>query len=412
MNVALISVGSVGDLLPFLALARALRARGCRTVMLTSTRYRALVESDGCGFESVMDDDSILGDPRLWHPISGLRLLVRTHVVDVAPRVVDTIARLKPDLIVCNNMIAGGFIAAESMDIPIASVCLQPYAIPSAVDTQRFSPWLDPLLGVVGPLGRRVLVRLFAAEVNRMLTPLNGLREAHGLAPWRDFMTKTRFEADSLLGLWPDWFCPRKADWPVRLNAVGFVDARAQERPIPSGSPLPDFLERRPLLFAMGSEMSQRFDQNVERFHAACRALGRSGLFVSPAIRGRGHVRIAPDFLVVESAPFTTVFPHVEAVVTHGGIGTLTKIMAAGKPAVVMPMAFDQFDNGHLITRAGLGAVVHRARALVPTLARVLDSKTIAAAVATARERVTREDGATKAASLLTARAAGVVASR
>ena len=47
------------------------------------------------------------------------------------------------------------------------------------------------------------------------------------------------------------------------------------------------------------------------------------------------------------------VIPLVDAVVHHGGSGTVLAAMAAGLPQVVMPRGADQFQNAELLTTTG-----------------------------------------------------------
>jgi UDP:flavonoid glycosyltransferase YjiC (YdhE family) len=45
-------------------------------------------------------------------------------------------------------------------------------------------------------------------------------------------------------------------------------------------------------------------------------------------------------------------------VVHHGGVGTTAKALAAGVPQVVVPVAYDQPDNGRRVVRLGVGAML------------------------------------------------------
>jgi UDP:flavonoid glycosyltransferase YjiC (YdhE family) len=57
-------------------------------------------------------------------------------------------------------------------------------------------------------------------------------------------------------------------------------------------------------------------------------------------------------------APFSKIFPRAAVVIHHGGIGTCAQAMAAGVPQVVMPLAFDQFDNAARLQKLGLAVVL------------------------------------------------------
>lgn len=58
--------------------------------------------------------------------------------------------------------------------------------------------------------------------------------------------------------------------------------------------------------------------------------------------------------------PFRRLLPQAAAVVHHGGIGTCVASLAAGIPQVIVPLAFDQFDNAERSERLGVARRVPR----------------------------------------------------
>src|SRR5262249_38622860 len=52
--------------------------------------------------------------------------------------------------------------------------------------------------------------------------------------------------------------------------------------------------------------------------------------------------------------PHAQLFPHVAAVVHHGGAGTTAAALRAGVPQVVVPHMADQFYNAHRLCTLGL----------------------------------------------------------
>jgi rhamnosyltransferase subunit B len=80
--------------------------------------------------------------------------------------------------------------------------------------------------------------------------------------------------------------------------------------------------------------------------------------------------------------PFGELLPRARAIVHHGGIGTAARALKAGIPQLVLPRAYDQFDNAQRLERLGVAAVLSQsaqtATAMARALARLLASESVA----------------------------------
>jgi len=64
---------------------------------------------------------------------------------------------------------------------------------------------------------------------------------------------------------------------------------------------------------------------------------------------------LADNMVGAEFLPQTTIIPEVDLVITHGGNNTTTEAMHFGKPMIVLPLFWDQYDNAQRMDELGFG---------------------------------------------------------
>jgi UDP:flavonoid glycosyltransferase YjiC (YdhE family) len=67
------------------------------------------------------------------------------------------------------------------------------------------------------------------------------------------------------------------------------------------------------------------------------------------------EIELAPNMAGAEFLPQTSVIPHADLVITHGGNNTTTESLHFGKPMIVLPLFWDQHDNAQRMDELGLG---------------------------------------------------------
>jgi UDP:flavonoid glycosyltransferase YjiC (YdhE family) len=105
--------------------------------------------------------------------------------------------------------------------------------------------------------------------------------------------------------------------------------------------------------------------------------------------------------------PQTSMIPLVDLVITHGGNNTTTEAFHFGKPMIVLPLFWDQYDNAQRVDELGYGIRLDTygfdADGLRNTVDRLIGDAALRTRMASAGEEIRRRDGTTRAADLIEA---------
>jgi UDP:flavonoid glycosyltransferase YjiC (YdhE family) len=114
---------------------------------------------------------------------------------------------------------------------------------------------------------------------------------------------------------------------------------------------------------------------------------------------------LAPNMWGAEFLPQTSIIPQVDLVITHGGNNTTTEAMHFGKPMVLLPLFWDQYDNAQRVDEQGFGVRLptygFTDDQLHGAIERLLADPALAARLAQASARIRAADGAGLAADLI-----------
>jgi hypothetical protein len=142
-----------------------------------------------------------------------------------------------------------------------------------------------------------------------------------------------------------------------------------------------------PIAFTFGTGMmhaAELFQKAIE----ACQMLRARALFLTK-FRSQLPRALPPFGHHCEFAPFRELFPLCTAVVHHGGIGTVAKALATGRPQLILPFAWDQLDNALRVKRLRAGDWLKPGKrsntAIAAALKKVLEPQVTAQAQTAAR---------------------------
>ena len=397
IDVALVAVGTHGDVLPFIALGHELLARGHGASLAAPAPFEAMARRAGLAFQplgTAADYEAVIREPELWHPRRGFRPMFdyAMSVAEIACLWLGAMYANTPEMAVVASPLAwGARIAQDLYEIPTATLHVMPFLIES-----RSAPPILPGLPLPQVLPPRLRAYINSgadkyAAGPVALPPLNALRARLGLDPVKRLRHWWNSPKRMLL-MFPDWYAAPQADWPAQAVQLGFpiVDHFGDVAVLPPE--LSAFLAagEPPVAFTYGSAM-----RRGEAFFATavelCRRTGRRGVLLAPQ-GGQIPADLPPHVIHVPYAPMSTLLPSCAALVHHGGVGTVAQALAAGVPQLVVPVAFDHFDEGRRLTERNLGATMDR-RFFWPgraarVLTRLLADPAVLRACAEARTRI------------------------
>ncbi len=414
-KIVLVTMGSLGDLHPFIAIGLALQRRGFRVVMgvpedhVAKTRAAGL-EADAVvgGFETIRarlglsEQDAAR---RIMRDQSYLMDQVLMPWLTPSAEALDALAEDAVAIVGSLFVFAAPIIAATRR-IPLVSVVLQPMTVFSAYApprTPEFRMMAHAPTGTVGRWWNRRVYGAVRTVLRRRYGPrIDALRAAHGLGRSdRALLVDTPQGTVLTLGCYSPTFAPPQPDSPPGLAVVGFpmfdsdsggaeaLDP-ALEALLAAGPP--------PLVFTLGSFAVLAPGDFYAAAVDAARALGlRAVLLTGDA----GVERSGADIYVARYVPHSLLFPRARVIVHHGGMGSTGQALRAGVPQLVVPHMGDQYDNGYRVAALGVGAVLEARRftaaRAATAIAAIMGDRHVTAARGLG-ERVAAEDGAEAAA--------------
>jgi len=120
---------------------------------------------------------------------------------------------------------------------------------------------------------------------------------------------------------------------------------------------LPDVLRARPqgsalIYLSLGSLGSA----DVELMKRLVDVLGRTPhRYIVSTGPQHAEYSLADNMWGSEFLPQTSIIPQVDLVITHGGNNTTTEAFHFGKPMVLLPLFWDQYDNAQRVDETGFG---------------------------------------------------------
>ena len=376
LAIAILIVGSRGDVQPFLPIAERLARDGHRVRLATHAPFREFVESHGVEFFP------LAGDPRElmeYMVMTGGHLIPHhlDQLVEQVPRKREIMSEIlastwaactepdpgRPgaapfvaDAVIANPPSQGHVHVAQALHAPLHIMFTMPWS-----PTRAFPHPFTHVISEAHPgLRNRLSFEAFDFLTWLGLSDLvNDFRERslglerlhlgeHGASLLQDLAVPHAY-------LWSPSVLPKPEDWASHIDLTGFVflDEAAHFEP-------PDALRRflaagdPPVYVGFGSCPAPDPAALTRTIFDGLERAGVRGLVA----RGWAHLggdSVPAHVHLVDDLPHDWLFPRCAAVCHHGGAGTTAAGLRNGLPTAVVPFFGDQYFWGRIVAESGAG---------------------------------------------------------
>jgi rhamnosyltransferase subunit B len=374
MHVVLATVGTDGDVFPYIGLGSKLLDRGHRVSIAAPETYRDHISSRGLEFHSLVtieDVNRMLSHPDLWHPLRSGPMMARWGgaMIPQQYEVLSNLVRIQNAVLVANPGVLAARLVQEKLNCQLVTLLLQPGLIPSNVAPPEMAGGLTMPTWLPNSL-RSMYWRAVDIAGYVLVAPyLNRFRSHLGMPPIRRVF-QWWLSPDLVVGLFPASYAAPQADWPPQLRLAGFGRYDGTENKLPED--VLDFCTcgPPPIVFTLGTGMTHA-TKCFQSAVIACERIGVRGLLLTK------YPKLVPRDLPhsihsCRFASFRKLLPHCAAIVHHGGVGTTAAALDAGCPQLILPMAWDQPDNACRVTKLGVGSALGPRQRCPGSLARAL----------------------------------------
>lgn len=403
MRIYCLTIGSRGDVQPYIALCKALKEHGHTPVIVSHPEYRSWVEGHGIEYRGVGGDPAALMklsvEHRIFSPAFFKESIGKFRVW------LDELLRecweecQGADLLIESPSTMAGIHVAEGLSIPYFRAFTMPWTKTSAYPQAFSVPSIE-----MGPSYNSSSYTLFdqvmwvatCGQINRWRKHMVGIGPTD----------MSKLDADSVPFIYnfSPAVVPMPNDWGDRVKISGYWFLDNPESNWTPPKEMSDFLERarkdgkKIAYIGFGSitiEDAEEVTANIMKavHQADVRAIvakgwsGRGGSKTKKKKKQQQHkpllehkdsaasqpegedaateeehepeIPIPDDVFVVESVPHDWLFPQIDIAMHHGGAGTTGASLRAGLVTLIKPFFGDQFFWANRVQKLGAGARVN-----------------------------------------------------
>lgn len=411
MNLFFVTVGSRGDVQPYVALGKGFKKAGHSVTVCTCSSFESFITGHDLSYGYMNNDFIKLVDSEAGREamesggnVFGLIKAMITMLKEakslnreIFKDTWNAAKAVKPDIIIYHPKALAGSHIAEKLGVPAVIAVPLPVIVPTIESVAvgfpnfKFGQWYNKLSFSLLHKGYHA----YDDVVNEFRQDVLGIEKLPKSSS--PIQMKNGSPIPVLHG-YSELVSPRPGDWPDTAYITGywFLDPKDNWQP---PADLLNFLTsgEKPVYVGFGS-MAGRRPQQMADIVVKALTLAKVRGIIATGWGGLNASTLPDTIFKIDKVPHAWLFSLVSAVVHHGGAGTTAAGLRAGKPTIICPFLVDQPYWGERVYSLGVGSKPIPQKKLTPenlseAIREVTTSKVIRQNAERLGEKLRTEDG-------------------
>ena len=307
-------------------------------------------------FEKAANNSEQLGILSAYHQLSASIDLINL----VSDQLMKVWQKNRPDIVIADFITLSGGLVAEQMGIPWITTMATQFAIETTEGPPCFfggmgapqNSWqvLEQFLGrKITRLGKRIVTFLLRDRLRRYHFKLYNQKGQETIYSPYSILGIGMKEVELKKGF-PEHYC-----W---VGPFGASVEAVEDYPLD----LSAFPNRKKVLVTCGTQLAWAKDNLIYQTKQLAKVHPDFHFFVTRGVGGQPFKceNLMENLSVVSYLPYKEYIPQMDYVIHHGGAGIFYQCIIYGKPALILPHDYDQFDYAVRGVEAGVAYTAKR----------------------------------------------------
>lgn len=375
-NIVISTFGTLGDVIPYISIAKTLQTYGHNVILATCEVHRNLCTKNNIRFKPLSPNLDISNGTlvkQMMNSRHGERLIFEEIMrnIDITYNELLDITT-DCDILINHCYCYAGPIVAEKRNLVWVSCHLSPTNFWSAYDPSALSNSEYLIhLPKLGLTINKFIIKMARKQSLKWCFPLEKLKKEIGLSNNKHPVFEGLFSKYLSFALFSSEFAKSQKDWAKSCIQVGFVNSLSYSEL--EESELKEFIlsENYPLIvIALGSSVINNSDEIYSIIEQITIKSSYKFLFIGGNAK---NLHSNNKIFYSNAIPYRSVFKYAKLIIHHGGIGTTSDAMLAGVPMIILPQFIDQPDNACRITKLGIGEFIQKSKFNANTLFKMIE---------------------------------------